>query len=413
MFRPLSLSIGLRYTRAKKSSYFISFVAVTSMLGIALGVMVLITVLSVMNGFDEEIRDRFFAMAPQVTLSGQIKDWSGLIAQSKAEPAVQKGAPFVGGQALVIANGFNIPIALSGIDPVFERGVSRLGDLMVEGSLDALQPKAFNLVIGEGVAAKLAVRVGDKVTLMIPKGSVSIIGVQPRFKRFTVAGVFSAGSGFGFDSQLIFLNMHDAQKLYGMGAQVSGVKLKLDDVYHAPEVAFKLMQRLPETVDVSDWSTQFGAFFKAIKLEKNMMFLILMLIVAVAAFNLVSSLVMLVNDKQSDIAILRTMGATPRLVMGIFFVQGSTVGVLGTVVGIVSGILLAWNVTAIVNALQQMLGVQFLSSSVYFVDYLPSKIIWSDVIAVGLLALMLSFLATLYPAWKASRIKPVEALRYE
>lgn len=413
MFRPLALAIGLRYTRAKKLTHFISFVAMSSMLGIALGVMVLITVLSVMNGFDDQIRNRFFAMAPQVTLTGNIADWQSLSEQAKSDSRVIEVAPFVGGQGLATNNGYNLPIAISGIEPSEETRVTKLGELMIEGSLEALQPGSFNVVVGEGVAAKLGVRIGDKTTLMIPKGTVSIIGVQPRFKRFNVVGIFSAGSGFGFDNQLVFIHMGDAQKLFGMHGAVSGLKLKLSNLYEAPQVSYALMASLPGNIEVSDWTVQFGAFFKAIKLEKNMMFLILLLIVAVAAFNLVSSLVMLVNDKESDIAILRTMGATPKLVMGIFFVQGATVGIMGTVLGVISGLLLAWNVTTIVNTIQNGLGVQFISSGVYFIDYLPSKIMWQDVVVVVSMSLFMSLIATLYPAWKASCVKPVEALRYE
>lgn len=413
MFRPLAIAIGFRYTRAKRLTHFISFVALTSMLGIALGVMVLITVLSVMNGFDDEIKNRFFSMAPQVTLTGHIEHWNELAQEAKQNPHVIDAAPFIGGQGLITRNGLNAPIGITGIEPLQEPKVTQIGKLMVKGSLSDLTPGGFNAVLGEGIASKLGVQLGDKVTIMIPKGSVSIVGVQPRFKRFKVTGIFSAGAGFGFDSQLVFIHLADAQKLYAMGPFVSGVKLKLDDMYRAQSVAIDLMGRLPETIEVSDWSMQFGAFFKAIQLEKNMMFLILFLIVAVAAFNLVSSLVMLVNDKQPDIAILRTMGATPRLVMGIFFVQGSTVGVFGTLLGVVSGILLAWNVTDLVNFLQSLFGVQFLSSSVYFVDYLPSKIMWQDVTTVVGMSLALSFVVTLYPAWKAAKVRPAEALRYE
>ncbi|KTD19033.1 lipoprotein-releasing ABC transporter permease subunit [Legionella jordanis] len=414
MFKPLPLFIGLRYTRAKKRNHFVSFISLSSMLGIGLGVMVLITVLSVMNGFDEEIHKRFFGMAPEITVSGRdgrINDWPNLENQLRTTPGVTAIAPYVGGQGLLTRDGQVLPVVLTGVDPVQEQSVTHLQDKLLAGNLTSL--KDFGIILGRGLAESLGVFVGDKVTIMVPQASITPAGMIPRFKRFTVVGVFSAGKGFNFDTKMAFINLNDAQKLMQLGNGVTGLKMKLANIYQAPALSDQLALKLGEDYEVGNWTQQFGEFFQAVKMEKTMMFLILMLIIAVAAFNLVSSLVMVVNDKQAEIAILRTIGATPGKILWIFIVQGMMVGFVGTLIGLIGGLLLAANATTIVSKLQSFLGMQFFSSNIYFVDYLPSKILVSDLWLVCVMALLMSFLATIYPAWRASRTVIAEALHYE
>lgn len=414
MFKPLSVFIGLRYTRAKKKNHFVSFISLSSMLGIGLGVMVLITVLSVMNGFDEEIHKRFFGMAPEVTvngMNGKLSNWPELMDRLADYPGVKAVAPFVGGQGLLTHEGQVLPIILTGVLPDKEKLVTNLQNKLLIGDMANLNH--FGIMLGRGLADSLGVTLGDKVTIMIPEVSVTPAGMIPRFKRFTVAGVFSAGAGFNFDTKLAFINLEDAQKLFQLGDDVSGLKMKIDNIYDAPAMTDQLARMLGENYQVGNWTDQFGAFFHAVKMEKTMMFLILMLIIAVAAFNLVSSLVMVVNDKQSEIAILRTIGATPRTILWIFIVQGMLVGAVGTLGGLLAGVALALNATHIVNWLQSILNIQVLSSNIYFVDFLPSKILISDLVLVCVMAILMSFAATIYPAWRASRTIIAEALHYE
>ncbi len=414
MFKPLPLFIGLRYTRAKKKNHFVSFISLSSMLGIGMGVMVLITVLSVMNGFDAEIHKRFFGMAPEITISthdGKLSDWQQLEDDLKKNPDIKAVAPYVGGQGLLTYEGQVLPIVITGILPEQERFVNHLQNKLLIGSMAGLNN--FGMILGRGLAENLGVMVGDKVTVMIPQASVTPAGMIPRFKRFTVAGIFSAGTGFNFDTKLAFIHLSDAQKLMQMGDDVSGVKIKIDNVYQAPALSQQLAQKLGEDYQVGNWTESFGAFFQAVKMEKTMMFLILLLIIAVAAFNLVSSLVMVVNDKQAEIAIMRTIGATPGMILWVFIVQGMMVGIMGTLFGVLAGLLLASNATSIVNALQSFFDIHMLSSNIYFVDYLPSKILMSDLWVVCSMALLMSFVATIYPAWRASKTVIAEALHYE
>lgn len=416
MFRPAALFIGLRYTRAKRRNHFISFISVVSMAGIALGVMVLITVLSVMNGFDREIQKRVFSMVPPITITsmrGSVVGWEDLQSLLKQFPDIKDSAPFVSGEVLLSYGSAVQPAMISGVLPQQESRISLLADKMQSGKLTDLHAGQFGIILGENLADLLNVSLGDKVTVVTPQVSLSPAGVMPRFKRFTVIGIFRAGNGFGFDRGLGFVHMYDAQKLLGLGANVTGMHLKIDNVYAAPRIAKELTTQLNLDANVSTWADQFGEFFHAIQLEKTMMFLILLLIVAVAAFNLVSTLVMVVNEKQSDIAILRTFGATPAMIMNIFIIQGGLVGVFGTLLGVIGGVLLALNVTDIVNGIEKVFHVQFLSSNVYFVNYLPSHIEWSDVIQICCASLLLSLVATIYPAWRASKMDPVESLRYE
>jgi lipoprotein-releasing system permease protein len=415
MFKPLPLFIGMRYTRAQKKNHFVSFISLSSMLGISMGVMVLITVLSVMNGFDAEIHKRFFGMAPEVTITGQndiITNWQEIEKKVTNIKSINALAPYVSAQGLATFNGQVIPIMLTGIIPDKDIKITNLDDKLIVGSTDSLGK--FGIILGRGLAENLGVLIGDKITIMIPKANVTLVGMEPRFKRFTVKGVFSAGSGFNFDNKLAFVDLSDAQKLLQLKPnQVSGIKVKIDEVYKAPEIANELSNLLGYEYYVGNWTESFGAFFQAIKMEKTMMFLILLLIIAVAAFNLVSSLVMVVNDKQAEIAILRTIGAKPSTILYIFIIQGMMVGVIGTGLGIILGLLLANYATEIVGFIQSIFGLHLLSSSIYFVDYLPSKILFSDVWQVGLVSLFMSLCATIYPSFRASKTIIAKALHYE
>jgi len=414
MFKPLALYIGLRYTRAKKKNHFISFISLSSMLGIGLGVMVLITVLSVMNGFDEEIHKRFFGMAPELTVSNQdneLGDWQSLEARLAHYPGILAIAPFIGGQGLMSHEGQVLPIVLTGILPEQERAVTHLQDKLLIG--DVANLKHFGIILGKGLAETLGVTLGDNVTIMVPQATATPAGMIPRFKRFNVVGVFTAGTGFNFDTKLAFIHINDAQKLLQMGDAISGLKMKIANIYAAPEMGAQLEKMLGDDYQVGNWTNQFGEFFQAVKMEKSMMFLILLLIIAVAAFNLVSSLVMLVNDKQAEIAILRTQGATPQMILWIFIIQGMLIGGMGTLLGLIGGVTLAHNATTIVTHLQSLFNIKVLSSSIYFVDFLPSKILISDLLQVCGIALTMSLMATIYPAYRASKTVIAEALHYE
>lgn len=416
MFRPVSVFIGLRYTRAKRRNHFISFISMMSMAGIALGVIVLITVLSVMNGFDREIQKRVFSMIPPITITSftnAVANWPEVAAAVQKIPTVTAVAPFVAGTVLLTTSANVQPALVQGIIPSDERKITELYEKMVQGDLESLTKQKFGIVIGEDLANRLDVNIGDKITVVSPQVSLSPAGVIPRYKRFTVTGIFKAGSGFGFDMGLAYINMPDGQVLFQLGSNVSGLHLATQNVYDAPAMSESIIKVLNPTAHVTNWTEQFGPFFHAVKLEKTMMFFILMLIIAVAVFNLVCTLVMVVSEKEADIAILRTIGATPRMIMMIFVVQGGIIGVVGTLIGIIGGVALAHNVTEIVEGIQHLFHVQLISSSVYFVDYLPSELQWKDVWQISGCALVLSLMATLYPAWSASRTEPVEALRYE
>jgi lipoprotein-releasing system permease protein len=415
MRHPYELFAGLRYTRAKRRNHFISFISLASMLGIGIGVTALITVLSVMNGFERELRTRILGMASHATISayqGSLMDWPGVAKAALADKEVEAVAPYVEGEGMLRLDSGLSGTLLRGIIPEEEAHVSEIGTHMKVGELTDLKAGEFKIVLGSELAETLGVIVGDKVDLMIPVASVTPAGVLPRFRRFQVAGIFRIGM-YEFDRGLVLIHMADAQSLYRMGDGVTGVRLKLHDLFRAPAVARDLASSLPGTFYVQDWTRSHANFFQAVATEKMVMFIILSLIVGVAAFNIVSTLVMVVQDKQSDIAILRTLGATPRSIMAIFMVQGSIIGIVGTLFGVVGGVLLALNVETLVPILQALTGHQFLSPDVYYISDLPSELKSSDVIRISILSLALGLLSTLYPAWRASRVQPAEALRYE
>ncbi|MFZ1640905.1 MAG: lipoprotein-releasing ABC transporter permease subunit [Candidatus Contendobacter sp.] len=416
MFRPLELFIGLRYTRAKRRNHFISFISLTSMLGIALGITALITVLSVMNGFQQELRGRILAMTAHATISrwdSLVNDWPAVREQALRNPEVQGGAPYIRGEAMLNNASLVSGALVQGILPAEEQQVSDIGGKMIQGSLDDLRSGKFGIVLGKELANALGVGLGDKVTVITPQANVTPAGVLPRLKRFDVVGLFKAGM-YEYDRGLALVHVADAGKLFQLpDGAVSGVRLRLNDLFQAPRLARELASQLPEGYLARDWTQDHASFFRAVQIEKTAMFVILTLIVAVAAFNIVSALVMVVTDKQADIAILRTLGATPLSIMGIFIVQGITIGLVGTLLGLIGGVALATHVDVAVPFIERLFGIKFLAPDVYLISDLPSQVQWGDVTTIGLVAFGLATLATLYPAWRAARTQPAEALRYE
>ncbi len=413
--RPYELFIGLRYTRAKRRTHFISFISGVSMLGIALGIAALITVMSVMNGFEKEIRARILGAAAHVQMMGGdagVADWEGLSRVARAHPEVTASAPFVQAQGLLSTGSSVRGVFVRGVVPELEDKVADFSKHMVAGSLEALKPGGFGIVIGVGIARALQLRVGDRVTLISPQGQVTPAGLMPRLKQFTVVGIFALDHN-EFDSALALARMEDAQVLYRMDGNVSGVRLKVGNIDAAPRIAREIARNVPSEILLTDWTQQNVNYFRAIQIEKRMMFIILTLIIAVAAFNLVSTLVMVVTDKHPDIAILRTLGASPGSVMKIFVVQGAVIGIVGTLLGVLIGVLMALNIDTVVPAVERAFGFQILSREVYYISELPSDLHWSDVWSVALVSLVLAFVATLYPSWRAARVNPAEALRYE
>ncbi len=415
MFKPLIFYIGLRYTRAKKRTQFISFITLTSILGIALGVTALITVLSVMNGFQDELRQRILGMTAHATITGrngQLQDWSLLKQKLKNTPHIQGMAPFVRGQVMLNFDRRVSGSVLRGILPDQEPQVSDVGNKMKLGDLSSLTAGSFNIVLGKELANYLGVMPGDKVTVISPQVNSTPAGIIPRLRRFTVSGVFEVGM-YEYDRNMALVHMQDAAKLFRLKESVSGLRLKLDDLFNAPIISKQLANQLYPDYRVSDWTRAHSNFFRAIQTEKRVMFIILLLIVAVAAFNIVSTLVMVVTDKRGDIAILKTQGLSNPAVMGIFIVLGCVIGIIGTLLGTAGGVLLALNVETIVPAIEQLFGVHFMSAEVYYISEVPSKLDWNDVYQIAGVAFLLTLIATLYPAWQASRINPAEVLRYE
>lgn len=422
---PYELWIGARYAglarirqRRGRRDRFISFIAASSMAGIALGVAALIVVLSVMNGFQKEVRDRMLSVLPHIELyipgaapERVLEQWQQFADAAKRNPEVKAGAPFVAAQGMLARGQALRGVQVRGIDPATEGNVSDLPRQMVAGKLTDLKPGGFGVVLGNELADGMGVKVGDTLLMLAPQGSISPAGFAPRMRQFTVVGVFSSGH-YEYDSSLAFVDNDDAAKVF-RDSGTAGVRLRIADMQKAPEVAAELRNVLPPYVMASDWSRNNRTWFAAVQTEKRMMFLILALIVAVAAFNLLSSLVMAVKDKQSDIAILRTLGAGPGEVARIFLVQGALIGVIGTLLGVAGGILIAYNVDVIVPFIERLLGVHFLPREIYFISALPSDPQMGDIVTIGVTSLVLSLLATLYPSWRASRLQPAQVLRHD
>lgn len=414
---PFEWLVGMRYTRAGRRSgrnSFISFISLISMAGIALGVAALIVVLSVMNGFQKEVRDRMLSVLSHIEVfdaSGSLPDWQATAKEAFQLEEVKGAAPYVAAQAMMTRDDTVRGVVIRGVLPQEEPKVSDVAAQVREGSFNNLNSGEFNIVLGRELARSLRVMVGDKVTMIAPQGQVTPAGVLPRLKQFTVGGIFEAGH-HEYDSGLAFIHIDDAMRMFKLEAP-SGLRLRIQDMQQAPQVAMDLSRILTGNLYILDWSKQNRTWFAAVQTEKRMMFIILTLIIAVAAFNLVSTLVMTVTDKQADIAILRTLGASPASIMKIFIIQGALVGLLGTAIGVGLGVLVALNIDVIVPFIERMLGVQFLSKDIYLITSLPSDLRWPDVWTIGGVAVVLAFIATLYPSWRAANVRPAEALRYE
>ncbi|HIO92741.1 MAG TPA: lipoprotein-releasing ABC transporter permease subunit [Leucothrix mucor] len=415
MFRPVEMFIGLRYTKARRQSHFVSFISFSSMLGIALGVMVLIVVLSVMNGFESAMRDRILGMLSHVTVSetdAQIQNWQQRREQMLKREHVIAAAPFVERQVMLNASGKVQGTLLEGVLPEYEAAVSKVSNMMLKGSFSDLVLGQNNIILGVKLAESLKVEVGDSVIMLTPNANSLTSGELPMLREFNIVGMFRVDLQ-QYDKTTAYVHMQDAVDLFEMGDQVTGLRVQLDDLYKSVEVAEKIVETTQGDVWVSDWTKQNTTFFKAIQLQKTMMFFILGMIIAVAAFNLVSTLVMVVTDKESDIAIFRTLGLTPLSVMKVFMVQGTLIGFIGVILGVILGVLLAMNVGTVLPWIESLLDTRFISADVYGISEIESNVKWADVLIIAISALMLSMLATIYPAWKASKTHPAEALRYE
>ncbi|MGO2878687.1 MAG: lipoprotein-releasing ABC transporter permease subunit [Halomonas sp.] len=413
MLDRLPFLVGLRYVRAKRRNHFISFISLTSMLGLMLGVAVLILVLSVMNGFDHELRTRILGMVPHTKIEATdgLVEWEALADRLTQREHVMGAAPYVEQQGMFSAGGRNQGAMVNGIDPDWEDQVSIIGQHMRQGTLAELVPDEWNVVLGSMLARQLGVGVGDRVTLLVPEASITPAGVFPRLKRFTVSGIFSVGADL--DANLAYANIEDMKTLARLGDAVGGLRLELDDLFIAGSETQAIVNDLGPGYRGTDWTYSHGNLFQAIQMEKRMIALLLTVIIAVAAFNIVSTLVMVVTDKRADIAILRTIGATPRSIMGIFIVQGMAIGLIGIAIGVAVGILLALTVSDLIGWFEAAFGIKFLDAGVYFISDLPSQLRWNDVRNIVLAAFGLTFLSTLYPAWRAARVQPADVLRYE
>jgi len=415
MIANIPLFIGLRYLLPRRRNLFASLTTLFSLVGLVLGITALITVTSVMNGFEAELRTRILGMASHITVSGpgdRLSQWQALAERTDAHPEVLGSAPFIEGQGLLSFNNVVRGVMVRGVLPEREPRVSTVVDNMVRGAFEDLKPGEYGIVLGKDLAEGLGVWPRDKITLVIPQANITPAGSIPRLRRFTVKGIFEAGH-FEFDNQLAIIHLRDAAKLYRTGDEVSGLRLRVKDLFRAALVGDELAATLGPEFEVSDWTVRHASFFGAVRTEQTVMFILLSLVVAVAAFNIVVTLVMVVTDKQADIAILRTFGASPARVMAIFVVQGGIIGVLGTVLGTLSGVLLSLNLPAVVGAIERALSVDFLPEEVYYISEVPSVLQWGDVIAVVILSLTLCLLAALYPAWQASKVQPAQSLRYE
>ncbi len=413
MVHSLPFYIGLRYLRAKRRNHFISFISGVSMIGLTLGVMVLIIVMSVMNGFDREMRNRILGMVPHasIMLPGEMTNADEIREQALQHPSVIGASAYIETQGMVVGNDETRGAALLGVDPQTLPTVSILPNHMIAGSLDALEEQPFGAIIGQTMARLLGVGLGDKITVIVPKATVTIASIQPRFKRFTVVGIFKVGAEM--DASLVVTHVDDMGKVLQYGGAVDGVQLKTVDLFKARTVALEIGRTLPGIYYVSDWTNTQGNLFQAIQLEKRLVGLLLFMIIAVAVFNIVSSLVMLVTDKQGEIAVLRTLGASSRQILGVFIVQGTAIGLIGIAIGVLLGVIGALTIADILAWIETTLGIQFLNANVYFISYIPSELKWNDVTIIASATLVISILSTIYPAWKASRISPAEVLRYE
>ena len=407
--------MGSRYVRSRSGNRFVSLISTISILGIAIAVAVLIIVLSVVNGFERELRERLLAMTAHASIedpSGRLAGWPERARQAEEHPAVYATAPYVDGQALLVHNERLSGVELRGIEPAREDAVSGIGSVMTEGELSSLQPRGFSIVLGIELAQELGASVGDLVTVTLAEGIVTPAGVLPRTKRFTVSGIYRVGM-YEFDRRLAFIHLQDAQLLYRRNDTVSGVRLAVSDIYAAPVIVREVALAAGGGVLVSDWTRRHVNFFRSIQITKSILFVILLMVVAVAAFNIVSTLVMVVKDKQSDIAILRTVGAKPGTILRIFITQGTIVGVVGTLAGVLFGVIFTLNLESIVGFAEATFGIKFLAADVYFISDLPAELRMQDVLQISGIALVLALLSTLYPAWQAARTLPAEALRYE
>ncbi len=414
MYKPFAIFVGLRYVRAKRRNHFISFISLISMAGIALGVMALIAVLSVMNGFEKELTSRILGMvshAVVIQYGSSLDDWRPVAEQVAKHPQIRGVAPFIEAEGMLVYNKQVKGTAIQGILPEEEPRVSVIAEKMIAGKLTDLQGGQFGIVLGMEMAGSLGVVTGDKVTIVAPTANATPAGLLPRLKQFTVVGIFEIGM-HEYDSALALIHMDDAQKLFRKDGP-DGLRLMTTDMMSAPQISRDVMQHIPGQYGIIDWTQQHANFFRALKTEKTVMFVILTLIVAVAAFNIISTLVMMVTDKQADIAVLRTIGASPRSIMAIFMIQGTVIGVIGILIGMASGIWLALNVETLVPAIEDLLQMKFLSPDIYYISELPSDLHWNDVIVIGSVAFIFSVLATIFPAWKAANTQPAEALRYE
>ena len=415
MFKPLEFFIGLRYTRSKHKNHYISFISLASMLGIMIGVLALITVLSVMNGFEKELRERILGMVAHVTVSGtdgKLNEWETVDQQLLADNSISGVAPYIQQQVMLSANGEIRGIMMQGIEPERQSAVSKLDQNMVSGNLSMLEDRSYGIAIGSELASSIGAYIGDKVTVITPRARVTPAGVLPRMKRFTVTAIYKMNMR-DYDSSTAFIHINDAARLFKMKGQVSGLRLRLDDLFDAQPKAMALQNNLGNEVTVSDWGKDNKTFFAAIRMEKTMMFFILLLIVLVAAFNLVSSLVMVVNDKQADIAILRTLGISPKSIKQIFMVQGSIIGVSGAILGAIGGVLLASNLDTIIPAVENFFGAKIFPEDIFYISTVPSDLQMPDVWIVTIASLVMAVLATVYPANRAAAVQPAESLRYE
>ncbi len=416
MIRPLALFIGLRYIRAKRRTRFISFITGTSILGIIIGVWALISVLSVMNGFERELKSRLLAVAAHIEVSGPggwLDDWRTAMSDVEKSIEFEGQAPFILSHAMIKQGNLVSPVIVRGIDPAMESKVSSIGEHMVSGGLGDLKAGTFSIVVGEELARRIGnVKVGDKIVIISSRARSTLVGVVPRLKRFTVVGIFNLNF-YEYDNGLALTHIDDLAKLQHVGDAVSGLRLKVSDVFASPLLTRKLRSSLGPGYTVTDWTNQYSNLFEALKIERRVMFIILLLIVAVAAFNIVSTLVMLVSDKSTDIAVLRTIGVSPANVMGIFIVHGVVIGIVGTVFGAFVGVLTGLNMETLIPWAEQLFGTQFFPDDIYIITKFPAELIWSDVMKISVASLLMCFVATIYPAWKASKVHPAEALRYD